>query len=91
MPLSVQLFPKVASLVDLGDNAFPLGNGKSRTHCIQTVYASKYVPNKAKGEITWTPVKGVSAMRKCRHLEYYRQGNPTLVVLETGGNIGRAR
>ena len=25
---------------------------------IQTVYASKYVSNKAKGSVVWTPVKG---------------------------------
>ena len=26
---------------------------------LQTVYASKYISNKAKGSIVWTPVKGV--------------------------------
>lgn len=89
VPLSVSHFPKVASLVDLGDNAFRWEMEKVGTDAfhIQTVYASKYVPNKAKGEITWTPVKGVGNAQVSGIWNITDKGNPTLVVLETGGDM----
>ncbi|MDT8992376.1 hypothetical protein RQP54_16000 [Curvibacter sp. APW13] len=60
VPLSASHYPKVAQLVDLGKNTYrwemePVGSGPVH---VQTVYASKYVANKAKGTITWTPVEG---------------------------------
>jgi carbon monoxide dehydrogenase subunit G len=60
VPASAAHFPKVDALTDQGDNTFlwemeKVGLGD---HAIQTVYASKYVPDEAAGEITWTPVKG---------------------------------
>ena len=60
VPTSVSFFPKVAQLVDLGDGIYrwemeKVGSGQVS---IQTIYASKYVSNKAKGTVVWTPVKG---------------------------------
>lgn len=60
VPKSASHYPKVAQLVDLGKNCFrwemePVGSGPVH---VQTVYASKYVSNKAKGTIVWTPIEG---------------------------------
>ena len=60
VPTSASHFPKVHQLVDLGSNTYrweleKVGVGSVS---IQTVYASKYSSNKAKGSVVWTPVKG---------------------------------
>lgn len=61
VPASVAHFPKVEELKDLGDGVYQWNMEKVGTAQvnIQTVYASKYVSNKAKGTVVWTPVKGV--------------------------------
>jgi carbon monoxide dehydrogenase subunit G len=60
VPTSASFFPKVDKLVDLGGNAYRWEMEKVGTSQvnIQTVYASKYVANQAKGTVVWTPVKG---------------------------------
>ena len=60
VPLSASHFPKLDKLVDLGANTFRWEMAKVGTaqFNIQTVYASKYVSNRAKGTVVWTPVKG---------------------------------
>ena len=60
VPTSASHFPKVDQLVDLGGGAYRWEMEKIGIASIslQTVYASKYVSNKAKGTIVWTPVKG---------------------------------
>lgn len=61
VPRSLDHFPKVDQLVDMGD-------GKYRTEMqkigidkynIQTIYACKYVADADKKTVKWTPVKGV--------------------------------
>lgn len=61
VPASVAHFPKVEELNDLGDGVYQWNMEKVGTAQvnIQTVYASKYVSNKAKGTVVWTPVKGI--------------------------------
>lgn len=61
VPASVSHFPKVDKLTDLGDGVYQWEMEKVGTAQvnIQTVYASKYVSNRAKGSVDWTPVKGV--------------------------------
>jgi len=61
VPASVSHFPKVEKLSDLGDGVYQWEMEKVGTAQvnIQTVYASKYTSNKAKGSVVWTPVKGV--------------------------------
>ena len=61
VPTSASHFPKVSKLVDLGKGAYrwemeKVGTAKMN---IQTIYASKYVSDKKKGTVTWTPVAGV--------------------------------
>jgi carbon monoxide dehydrogenase subunit G len=60
VPTSVSHFPKVHKLVDLGGGVYRWEMEKVGTAQvnIQTIYASKYVSNKAKGSVVWTPVKG---------------------------------
>jgi carbon monoxide dehydrogenase subunit G len=61
VPTSVSHFPKVDQLTDMGDGVYKWEMEKVGTAQvnIQTVYASKYVSNKAKGTVVWTPVKGI--------------------------------
>jgi carbon monoxide dehydrogenase subunit G len=61
VPTSASHFPKVDKLVDLGGNAYRWELqkvGTAQVH-IQTVYASKYVSDRAQGKVSWTPVPGV--------------------------------
>ncbi len=61
VPTSVSHFPKVDKLTDMGGGVYKWEMEKVGTAQvnIQTVYASKYVSNKAKGMVVWTPVAGV--------------------------------
>lgn len=61
VPESVSHFPKVDRLVDEGGGVYRWEMarvGTAQVH-LQTVYASRYVSNKRKGTVTWTPVPGV--------------------------------
>ena len=60
VPASASHFPKVDKLVELGGNTYRWEMQKIGIAQInlQTIYASKYVSNKAKGTVVWTPVKG---------------------------------
>ena len=60
VPTSASFFPKVDKLSDLGGGAYRWEMQKVGTQQvnIQTVYASKYVSDRKKGTVTWTPVKG---------------------------------
>ena len=61
VPKSVSYFPKVEKLTDMGDGVYQWEMQKVGTAQvnIQTVYASKYTSDKAKGLVKWTPVQGV--------------------------------
>ena len=61
VPTSVSFFPKVHKLTDLGDGVYKWEMEKVGTAQvnIQTVYASKYTSNKAKGSVVWKPVPDV--------------------------------
>jgi len=60
VPASVSHFPKVHKLTDLGGGAYRWEMEKIGLAQVnlQTVYASKYVGNKAKGTVVWTPIAG---------------------------------
>ena len=59
VPTSASFFPKVDKLVDLGSNTYRWEMEKIGVASLnlQTIYASKYVSNKAKGTVNWSPVK----------------------------------
>ena len=60
VPTSASHFPKLHKLVDLGDQTYRWEMEKIGLAQVnlQTIYASKYSSNKAKGTVIWTPVKG---------------------------------
>ncbi len=60
VPASVSHFPNVEELVDLGGNAYRWEMQKIGVDrfSIQTIYGCKYVDDREKGIIKWTPVKG---------------------------------
>ena len=60
VPKSASHFPKLDRLVDLGDNVYRWEMAKIGVSkfILQTIYASKYVANPAKGSVVWTPVAG---------------------------------
>ena len=60
VPTSASHFPKLDKLTDLGGGVYRWEMAKVGTAQvnIQTVYASKYVSDRKKGTVVWTPVKG---------------------------------
>jgi carbon monoxide dehydrogenase subunit G len=60
VPDSASHYPKVDKLIDLGGGAYRWEMAKIGIGSInlQTVYAAKYVSNKSKGTVVWTPIKG---------------------------------
>jgi len=91
VPVSASFFPKVDQLVDLGDGIYRWEMAKIGLAQVnlQTIYASKYVSNKAKGTVLWTPIKGegnalvsgswkISDKKKSTHLVLNIQGELTL-------------
>ena len=91
VPASASHFPKVDQLVDLGGNVYRWEMEKIGVAQIklQTVYACKYVSNKAKGTVVWTPVAGegnaqvsgswkITDKKKSTHLVLAIQGELSL-------------
>jgi carbon monoxide dehydrogenase subunit G len=91
VPKSASFFPKVDQLVDLGDNVYRWEMAKIGLAQVnlQTIYASKYTANKAKGSVVWTPVQGegnalvsgswkITDKKKSTHLVLKLQGELTL-------------
>lgn len=91
VPTSASYFPKVEKLVDLGGGAYRWEMAKIGIAQInlQTIYASKYVADKAKGTVVWTPVQGegnalvsgswqISDKKKSTHIVLQLQGELTL-------------
>jgi carbon monoxide dehydrogenase subunit G len=91
VPASASHFPKVDKLVDLGGNVYRWEMEKIGVAQIklQTVYACKYVSNKTKGSVIWTPVVGegnaqvsgswkITDRKKSTHLVLAIQGELSL-------------
>lgn len=91
VPKSASFFPKVDRLVDLGDNIYRWEMAKIGLAQVnlQTIYASKYTSNKAKGSVLWAPVEGegnalvsgswkITDKKKATHLVLTLQGELTL-------------
>jgi len=89
VPTSASHFPKVHKLVDLGDNAYRWEMEKVGTAQvnIQTIYASKYSHDKAKGAVTWVPVKGVGNAQVGGSWKITEGKKGTKVVLKTSGVV----
>lgn len=90
VPRSVSYFPKVDKLTDLGDGTYKWEMQKVGTAQvnIQTVYASKYTVDKAKGSVRWTPVKGVgNALVGGSWKVTDHKGKSTKLVLKIDGTV----
>ena len=89
VPKSVSHFPKVDRLTDLGDGVYKWEMARVGTKeiGIQTVYASKYRSDKAKGTVTWTPVAGIGNALVGGHWKIKDNRKSTHVTLETSGEI----
>ena len=90
VPRSVSHFPKVDRLTDLGDGVYKWEMHKVGTAQVnlQTVYASRYVSDKAAGTVTWTPVQGVGNARVGGSWKITdKQGQSTHCVLRTQGTV----
>ncbi|MDP3888011.1 SRPBCC family protein [Hydrogenophaga sp.] len=89
VPTSVSHFPKVEQLTDLGDGVYKWEMEKVGTAQvnIQTIYASKYVSDKARGTVKWTPVKGVGNALVGGHWKIVDKKKSTGVTLAIQGEI----
>jgi carbon monoxide dehydrogenase subunit G len=89
VPASVAHFPKVEKLTDMGDGVYKWEMEKVGTAQvnIQTVYASKYVSDKAKGTVKWTPVKGVGNALVGGHWKITDNKKSTAIELKIQGTV----
>ena len=89
VPVSAGFFPKVDQLVDLGDGAYRWEMAKIGIAQInlQTIYASKYLSNKAKGTVVWTPVKGEGNALVSGNWKITDKKKSTNIVLQINGDL----
>ncbi len=89
VPTSAGYFPKVDKLTDLGGSVFRWEMEKVGTAQvnIQTVYASKYVSDRKKGSVVWTPVKGEGNALVGGHWKLAPQGKGTAVEFKVAGTV----
>ena len=89
VPTSAGFFPKVDQLVPLGGGAYRWEMEKIGIAQInlQTIYASKYVSNKAKGSIVWTPIKGEGNALVSGSWKITDKKTSTHIVLQINGDL----
>lgn len=89
VPTSASHFPKLHKLVDLGDGVYRCEMEKVGTEQvnIQTIYASKYVSNRAKGTVVWTPVKGEGNALVSGSLKITDKKKSTAIALKIEGEV----
>jgi carbon monoxide dehydrogenase subunit G len=89
VPTSASHFPKVHQLVDLGGNTYRWEMEKIGLAQVnlQTIYASKYTDNMAKGTFTWTPVKGEGIALVSGSWKITEKKKSTDLVLKIEGDL----
>ena len=89
VPTSASHFPKLARLVDLGDDTYRWEMDKLGTDSLhlQTIYASHYVADKKKGSVVWTPVKGVGNAQVSGSWKITDKKGSTECVLKISGVV----
>lgn len=89
VPASVSHFPKVDRLVDMGDGMYRWEMAKVGTPQVglQTVYASKYVCDRRKGSVVWTPVHGVGNAQVAGHWKITDRKSSTALALQIQGRV----
>ena len=89
VPTSASFFPKVRKLVDLGAGVYrwemeKVGLGQIN---LQTIYASKYATNQAKGSVVWTPVAGEGNALVSGSWKITDKKKSTHLVLKINGDL----
>ena len=89
VPTSASFFPKVDKLVDLGGGSYrwemaKIGIGQVN---LQTIYASNYMSDEAKGTVVWTPVKGEGNALVSGSWKIVEKKKSTVVVLKITGDL----
>ena len=89
VPTSAGFFPKVEKLSDLGNGVYKWEMQKVGTQQvnIQTVYASKYVSDRKKGTVTWTPVKGEGNALVSGHWKLKDNKTSTAIEFKVAGTV----
>lgn len=89
VPTSASFFPKVEKLTDLGNGAYRWEMQKVGTQQvnIQTIYASKYVSDRKKGTVTWTPVKGEGNALVSGHWKLKDNKTSTAIEFKVAGTV----
>jgi carbon monoxide dehydrogenase subunit G len=89
VPKSASHFPKVDKLTDLGDGVYRWEMQKVGTAQvnIQTVYASKYVSDRKKGTVVWTPVKGEGNALVSGHWKLKDNKTSTAIEFKVSGTV----
>ena len=84
VPVSASHYPQVDKLVDLGGGVhrWEMQKFGAGQFTLQAVYASKYVSNKAKGTVVWTPVKGEGNAQVSDNWKITSNKTSTNVVLQ---------
>ena len=89
VPRSASFYPKVDQLIDLGGGAYRWETEKigiAQAH-LQTIYASRYVPDAAHGTVVWTPVEGVGNAQVSGNWKITSKKKLTKVVLSVQAQI----
>lgn len=89
VPTSASYFPNVEQLVDLGGGAYRWEMAKigiAQIH-LQTIYASKYTSNRAKGTVIWTPIKGEGNALVSGSWKITDKKTSTHIVLKISGEL----
>lgn len=89
VPTSVSFFPKVDKLVDLGEGTYrwemeKIGVAQAS---LQTIYASKYISNRAQGTVVWTPIQGEGNALVSGSWKITDKKASTLIVLQITGDL----
>lgn len=89
VPTSASFFPNVDQLVDLGGGAYRWEMGKIGIGQVnlQTIYASQYTANRAKGSVTWTPIRGEGNALVSGHWKIEDKKKSTLITLQIHGDL----
>lgn len=89
VPTSASHFPKVDKLTDLGGGVYRWEMQKVGTAQvnIQTIYASKYVSDRKKGTVVWTPVKGEGNAQVGGNWKITEAKKGTDIVFKVNGTV----
>jgi carbon monoxide dehydrogenase subunit G len=89
VPTSASYFPKVDKLVDLGGNGYRWVMDKIGIASvnIQTIYASKYVSDKTKGIVVWSPIKSEGNALMWGSWTIRENKKTTNLVLQINGDL----